>query len=63
MVAIVGYFLGMAYGIERACSGPADNLCGLTGVFVAGPLAAAFAILFIGALILLLPSDRTPESK
>jgi hypothetical protein len=61
--AIAGYFLGMIYGIEWACSRPADNLCGLAGVFIVGPLAAAFAIFLVGGLILLLPSDRTPKSK
>lgn len=60
--AIGGFLLGMSYGIDWACSRPAGNLCGLSGFFVAGPLGAAFAILFAGGLILLLPSDRTPES-
>jgi hypothetical protein len=60
--AIGGFFFGMIRGIDWACSEPAGNLCGLTGVFVSGPLAAALAISFIGGLILLLPSDRTSES-
>ncbi|HET7594342.1 MAG TPA: hypothetical protein VFK49_02750 [Stellaceae bacterium] len=61
--AIAGYSLGMIYGIEWACSRPAGNLCGLAGVFIAGPLVAAFAIFLVGGLILLLPADRMPESK
>ena len=61
--AIAGYFFGMVYGIEWACTRPAGNLCGLTGVFIVGPLAAAFAIGLVGALILLLSSDVTPESE
>jgi hypothetical protein len=60
--AIAGYFFGMIYGIEWACSPPAGNLCGLTGVFIIGPLAAASAIVVAGATILLLSSDSTPES-
>jgi hypothetical protein len=62
-VAIGGYCLGLFYGIDRACAPPADILCGLAGFFIAGPLAAAGAMLAVGALILLLPSDRTPESR
>lgn len=60
--AIAGYFFGMVYGIEWACSPPAGNLCGLTGIFIVGPLAAASAIVLVGASILLLASDDTPES-
>jgi hypothetical protein len=59
--AIAGYFFGMVYGIDWACSPPAGNLCGLTGVFIVGPLASAAAIIVVGALILLL-SDGTPEA-
>ncbi len=56
--AIAGYSLGMIYGIDWACSRQAGSLCGLAGVFIVGPLAAAFAIFLVGGLILLLPSDR-----
>ncbi len=63
VVAVGGYVLGLSYGIERACAPPADNLCGLAGVFIAGPLAAAVAIVLVGALILLLPSDRASPSE
>jgi hypothetical protein len=56
--AAVGYFFGMIFGIDFACSPPAGNLCGLTGVFIIGPLVSAGAILLIGSLILLLPRDE-----
>jgi hypothetical protein len=35
-----------------------DNLCGLAGIFIIGPLVSAFAIVLIGSLILLLPADK-----
>ena len=60
--AIAGYFFGMIYGIDWACSPPAGNLCGLTGVFIVGPLAAALSMVVIGALIRLLGADETPQS-
>jgi hypothetical protein len=58
MCAAVGYFFGMIFGIDYACSLPAGNLCGLAGVFIIGPLVSAGAILLIGSLILLLPRDK-----
>jgi hypothetical protein len=56
--AAAGYFFGMIFGVEYACSPPAYNLCGLAGVFIIGPLVSAFSILLIGCLILLLPRDK-----
>jgi hypothetical protein len=56
--AAAGYFFGMIFGIDYACSPPAGNLCGLAGVFVIGPLSSAVAIIVIGSLILLLPRDK-----
>jgi hypothetical protein len=53
-----GYFFGMIFGVDFACSPPAGNLCGLAGVFIIGPLVSAGAILLIGSLILLLPRDK-----
>jgi hypothetical protein len=49
----------MIFGVDYTCSPPAYNLCGLAGVFIIGPLVSAFAILFIGLLILLLPRDKS----
>jgi len=60
---VVGFFFGMIKGAEWACSFPkAGNLCGLAGVFLTGPAAAAFAIAAVGSLVLLMPSDR-PDSS
>jgi hypothetical protein len=56
--AAAGYFFGMIFGIDYACSPPAGNLCGLAGIFIIGPLVSAFAILSISSLILLLPRDK-----
>jgi hypothetical protein len=56
--AAAGYFFGMIFGIDYACSPPAGNLCGLAGVFVIGPLSSAVAIIVMGSLILLLPRDK-----
>jgi hypothetical protein len=56
--AAAGYFFGMIFGVDYACSPPAGNLCGLAGIFIIGPLVSAFAILSIGSLILLLPRDK-----
>jgi hypothetical protein len=56
--AVVGYWFGLAFGIDLACVRyPSGNLCGLFGIFAAGPLGASLAILFVGALILFLPPD------
>jgi uncharacterized membrane protein YfcA len=42
-------FLGVAFGTSWACSGPnASNLCGLTGVFVIGPICCFLAMLLVG---------------
>jgi CDP-diglyceride synthetase len=60
--AAAGYFFGMIFGVDYACSPPAYNLCGLAGVFIIGPLVSAFAILLIGSLILLLPRDKANSS-
>jgi hypothetical protein len=58
MGGVAGFFFGMIEGTEWACSvAGAGNLCGLTGVFLTGPAAAAFAIAGVGSLILLVPSD------
>lgn len=55
---VVGFFFGMIKGGEWACSIPkAGNLCGLAGVFLTGPAAAAFAIAAVGSLALLMPAD------
>jgi hypothetical protein len=55
----IGYWFGLVVGAEWACSIPrSGNLCGLIGVFVVGPLAASLAIMSVGSLTMLLPSDR-----
>lgn len=60
----IGFFFGMIKGIDWACSGPdPGNLCGLAGVFVTGPLGAAFAIGVAGSLILLLPADAPNNAR
>jgi hypothetical protein len=59
--ASCGYFLGLIYGTDWACSPPAGNLCGLTAFFVVAPLASALAMLLGGALIVSLPTDRASE--
>lgn len=42
----VGYLIGTIAGISAACSSEsAGNLCGLVGVFGAGPLLSAVAVL------------------
>jgi hypothetical protein len=56
--AVIGYPLGVSLGVAWACHPPAGNLCGLVGVFLVGPLASALAIVLVGSLILLVPSDR-----
>ena len=63
MGGVVGFFAGMIKGNEWACSvAGAGNLCGLTGVFLTGPAAAALAIAAVGSLILLVPSDLPTTS-
>jgi hypothetical protein len=57
-----GFFFGLIYGTDWACSPPAGNLCGLTAFFIVAPLASAFAMLLVGVLILLLPAGRAPEN-
>jgi purine-cytosine permease-like protein len=54
--ALVGYLIGLQYGIVWACSPPirGGNLCGLAGFFVIGPLAAALATFFAGGSIVFL---------
>ena len=56
-----GFFLGLIYGTDWACSPPAGNLCGLTAFLIIAPLASALAIFLVGALLLLLPPDGVPE--
>ena len=47
---VVGFFFGMIEGGKWACSVPkAGDLCGLTGVFLTGPAAAALAIAGLAA--------------
>ena len=48
--AVVAYVVGMQLGIRWACPS-AGNLCGLAGVFVAGPLASALAILLVSTVL------------
>jgi hypothetical protein len=56
--AVAGYFSAMVFGIDLACVRyPSGNLCGLFGVFASGPLGASLAVLFVAALILLLPPN------
>ncbi|HXR87581.1 MAG TPA: hypothetical protein VN728_11435 [Stellaceae bacterium] len=58
IAGVVGFFFGTIKGGEWACSFPtAGNLCGLAGVFLTGPAAAAFAMAAVGSLILLMPAD------
>src|SRR5438105_3094033 len=41
--------LGVGLGIHWACSGPEpDNLCGLVGFLVTGPIAGTLGVLLIG---------------
>jgi peptidoglycan biosynthesis protein MviN/MurJ (putative lipid II flippase) len=57
--AIIAYLIGMEYGLRWACFPPsAGNLCFLTALFVVGPFAAALAIFFVSASIMLLPGDE-----
>jgi hypothetical protein len=58
--AAIGYLFGMIAGNDIVCASSRSpgNLCGLAGIFVIGPLAAAGAILLMGLLVLLLPPDK-----
>lgn len=56
----IAFFIGLQFGISWACSSPwGGNLCGLFGVFVSGPVAAALAIFVVGASTMLLPGDES----
>jgi hypothetical protein len=47
-----GGIFGLFFGIEKACYGPkADNLCGLWGFFVTGPIFFAVAVLLVGMAV------------
>lgn len=60
--AVIAFFIGLQYGITWACSSRwGGNLCGLVGFFVVGPVAAAFAIFFVGALMTFSWNDKTAE--
>jgi len=56
---IAGYF-GVIFGIKLACnSATSNNLCGLWGFFVTGPLTMALAIFLVGwSLSLVRPASR-----
>ena len=56
----LGGIAGVAFGIQRACSGPdPGNLCGLWGFLVTGPLAMALVIFLVGcSLVLVRPSPK-----
>src|SRR5579863_1224423 len=55
IAGVVAFIFGILEGNAWACSSPsAGNLCGLVGIFLYGPLAAAVAIAGVGGLILLL---------
>lgn len=53
--AFAAFSAGTGLGIESACQKPAGNLCGLTGVFVAGPLSALFTVTIAAWLMTLFP--------
>ncbi len=54
--AFVAFWAGVGLGIDYACSGPsAGNLCGLLGVFVAGPLSSFFTVTVISWLMTSFP--------
>ena len=56
---VAGYLFALGFGIDLACVRyPSGNLCGLFGVFAAGPLGASLAILSAGALILFASRGR-----
>ena len=56
--AVIGYLIGLQYGIGWACSSTwGGNLCGLAGFFVVGPLAAALAIFCVGGSIMFLRGE------
>ena len=62
--AIWGY-LGLIFGIERACYGPKPgNLCGLWGFFITGPIAFALAVLLIGLVVSTIrPAPKPDDDK
>jgi hypothetical protein len=61
LCAIIAYSFGLYFGNSWACSSPqSGNLCGLIGIFVAGPFSSALAIFLVSGLILLLPADDAP---
>ena len=55
--AVVAFMFGMVYGVDVACvQYPSGNLCGLFGVFVAGPLASSLTVILVSLLMRL--TDR-----
>jgi hypothetical protein len=49
---VIGGYLGLFFGVERACSVPKPgNLCGLWGFFVTGPIAFSLSVLLIGIVV------------
>jgi tetratricopeptide (TPR) repeat protein len=61
---ITSGFVGLGFGLERACSSPTSpNLCGLWGFFVTGPLSFLLAIFLVGlALSLVRPRQSSRET-
>ena len=46
LLGLIGYVVGYFAGVSYACTGPdASNLCGLVGVFLAGPVCLLIGIL------------------
>jgi purine-cytosine permease-like protein len=60
LVLLVCAVIAYPFGAIWACHPPAGNLCGVVGILLIGPLASALTIVLVGALILLVPSDREP---
>jgi len=51
---VAGGYLGLSVGIAKACGGAnADNLCGLWGFLVTGPVAFAASVLLASGIFAL----------
>jgi hypothetical protein len=60
--AVIGGFLGVAIGVERACP-RFGNLCGLWAVFITGPICFSLGVLLPGILISLIPAAARPDDN
>lgn len=64
MCGAVTGVVGIGLGIQWACSGPkADNLCGLIGFLVTGPIAGTLGVVLVGLALSLIRPGEQPEVR